>query len=379
MKLRALFATACAGLLVAPMAFAEVSAKVGLSGDVETNTTWQYFTTEKGAGSDDLNSNAWSNDGRTHLKLTGRVDSDSGWFAAAQGDAMIATGGTTGVDDAWVQFGTSSFATKIGRYGLEELLSKGQDTYIAEAPLRGAGRYQGDYFRGRFGDAIGNIGFDFTFSETSKMQIGVIVGGKDVSSVLLSTDSTGTAVQSTATFGANVYGIRPVFIFNSGAFTVKVGGEYGMTSAKDEKISSGTTWVDNDYEKNQMGGAVDLSMTAGTMSFGVAGAYGQTTGQWVTGEDVADLTQMSVFGWFKMPVGEADTLGLGVGYFSNDTKDVVTNDSVESYISYAHQLPVEGLKMTFAGSYAMASADPEKGSSQDSSAYGVRMRMNYDF
>ena len=379
MKLRALFATACAGLLVAPMAFAEVSAKIGMVGDVETNTTWEYFTTENGAGSDDLNSNSWTNDGRTHLKLTGRVDSDSGWFGLAQGDAMIATNGTTGVDDAWVQFGTSSFATKIGRFELEELLTKGQDTYIAEAPLRGAGRYEGNYFRGRFGDKIGNIGFDFTFSDTSKMQIGVILGGKDVNSTLLSVDSTGALVESTASFGANVYGIRPVFILTSGAFTAKVGGEYGMTSAKAEKIASGDVWVDNDYEKSQMGGAIDLSMTAGTMTFGLNGTYGQTTGQWVTGEDVADLTQMAVFGWFKMPVGEADTLGLGVGYFSNDTEDVVTNDSVESYVSYAHMLPVEGLKMTFAGSYAMATADIDGGSSQDSSVYGVRMRMNYDF
>lgn len=379
MKLRALFATACAGLLVAPMAFAEVSAKIGMVGDVETNTTWEYFTTENGAGSDDLNSNSWTNDGRTHLKLTGRVDSDSGWFGLAQGDAMIATNGTTGVDDAWVQFGTSSFATKIGRYELESLLDKGQDTYIAEAPLRGAGRYEANYFRGRFGDKIGNIGFDFTFSDTSKMQIGVILGGKDVNSSLLSVDSTGALVESTASFGANVYAIRPVFMLTSGAFALKVGGEYGMTSAKAEKISSGDTWVDNDYEKTQMGGAVVLSMTAGTMTFGLNGAYGQTTGQWVTGEDVADLTQMAVFGWFKMPVGEADTLGLAVGYFSNDTEDVVTNDSVESYVSYAHQLPVEGLKMTFAGSYAMATADIDGGSSQDSSAYGVRMRMNYDF
>ena len=379
MKLRALFATACAGLLVAPMAFAEVSAKIGMVGDVETNTTWEYFTTENGAGSDDLNSNSWTNDGRTHLKLTGRVDSDSGWFGLAQGDAMIATNGTTGVDDAWVQFGTSSFATKIGRYELESLLDKGQDTYIAEAPLRGAGRYEANYFRGRFGDKIGNIGFDFTFSDTSKMQIGVILGGKDVNSSLFSVDSTGALVESTASFGANVYAIRPVFMLTSGAFALKVGGEYGMTSAKAEKISSGDTWVDNDYEKTQMGGAVVLSMTAGTMTFGLNGAYGQTTGQWVTGEDVADLTQMAVFGWFKMAVGEADTLGLAVGYFSNDTEDVVTNDSVESYVSYAHQLPVEGLKMTFAGSYAMATADIDGGSSQDSSAYGVRMRMNYDF
>ena len=135
MKLRALFATACAGLLVAPMAFAEVSSKIGLSGDVETNTTWEYKSIDRGAGgSDDLATNSWSNDGRTHLKLTGRVDSDSGWFALAQGDAMIATSGTTGVDDAWVQFGTSSFATKVGRYELEELMSKGEDVYIAEAP-----------------------------------------------------------------------------------------------------------------------------------------------------------------------------------------------------------------------------------------------------
>ena len=382
MKLRALFATACAGLLVAPMAFAEVSAKIGMVGDVETNTTWEYFTTENGAGSDDLNSNSWTNDGRTHLKLTGRVDSDSGWFGLAQGDAMIATNGTTGVDDAWVQFGTSSFATKIGRFELEELLTKGQDTYIAEAPLRGAGRYEGNYFRGRFGDKIGNIGFDFTFSDTSKMQIGVIVGGKDLSTSASYVDpTTGVSTEvATASFGANVYGIRPVFILTSGAFTAKVGGEYGMTSAKAEKILvNDTAWIDNDYEKVQMGGAIDLSMTAGTMTFGLNGAYGQITSQWATGEDFADVTQMAVFGWFKMPVGEADTLGLGAGFFSNETEDIVTNDSVESYVSYAHMLPVEGLKMTFAGSFATATADLEGGSSQDSSVYGVRMRMNYDF
>lgn len=384
MKLRALFATACAGLLVAPMAFAEVSSKIGLSGDVETNTTWEYKSIDRGAGgSDDLATNSWSNDGRTHLKLTGRVDSDSGWFAAAQGDAMMATSGSTGVDDAWVQFGTSSFATKVGRYELEGLMSKGEDVYIAEAPTA-PGRYEGNYMRGRFGGSAGNIGFDFNFSESSKMQVGVILGGQDGNETAISTSTdpnTGQVVTKVTTlpFGVNVYGIRPVFVFSGGAFTVKVGGEYGLFNAKAERTTVEDVWVENKFERNKMGGAVDFSMNMGAMNFGVAGAYGQITGKMVTGEDYNDQTQMSIFGWFKMAVGEADTLGLGVGWLQGETDNVSDSDGIQSYVSYIHQLPVEGLKIKFAGSYAAGTLSPDNGKDQDSDAYGVRMRLNYDF
>ncbi|GAK50806.1 hypothetical protein U14_02047 [Candidatus Moduliflexus flocculans] len=384
MKLRALFAAACAGLVVAPMAFAEVSATLGLSGDVETNTTWEYKSVDRGAGgSDDLATNSWTNEGRTRLKLTGRVKSDSGWFAAAQGDGMIATSGTTGVDDAWVQFGTSSFATKIGRYEFEKLMTKGEDVYIASAPTAPS-RYEGNYMRGRFGGSAGNIGLDFKFSDTSKMQIGMVLGGQDGNETAISTSTdpdTGQVVTKVVSlpFGVNVYGIRPVFMFSGGAFTVKVGGEYGLFNAKAERTTVENVWVENKFERHRMGGAVDLSMNMKAMNFGVSGAYGQVTGKMVTGEDYNDLTQLTFFGWWKMAVAEADTLGLGASWSQAETDNVSESDGIQGYIVYIHQMPIEGLKIKFAGSYAAGTLSPEGKKDQDSDAYGVRMRINYDF
>jgi len=384
MKLRALLATACAGLLVVPSAFAEIKATIGLSGDVETNTTWEYKSIDRGAGgSDDLATNSWSNDGRTHLKLTGRIESESGWFAAGQGDAMIATSGSTGVDDAWLQFGTSGFATKVGRYELEGLFSKGEDVYIVDAPTA-PGRYEGNYMRGRFGGSAGNIGFNFNFGEASKMEVGLILGGQDGNEPAISTSTdpdTGQVVTTVTTlpFGVNVYGIRPVFVFSGGAFTVKVGGEYGLFNAKAERTTVNDVWVENKFERSKMGGAVDFAMNMGAMNFGIAGAYGQQTGQYVTGEDLPDQTQMSIFGWFKMAVGEADTFGLGAGWLQGETDGVSESDGLQGYVSYVHQMPVEGLKVKFGASYAAGTLSPDGGKDQDSDGYGVRMRFNYDF
>jgi len=385
MKLRALLATACAGLLVVPSAFAEIKASIGLSGDVETNTTWEYSSIDRGAGgSDDLAKNSWSQDGRTHLKISGRIENESGWFAAGQGDAMMSTGGSTGVDDAWLQFGSSGFATKVGRYEFEGVFSKGEDVYIAGAPTA-PGRYEGNYMRGRFGGNAGNIGFDFNFGEASKMQIGLVLGGLDANEPAISTSTdpnTGQVVTKVTTlpFGVNVYGIRPTLVFSGGAFTVKVGGEYGLYNAKSERTTVNDIWVENKSERTKMGGAVDFSMNAGAMNFGVSGSYGQQSGKYVTGEDLPDQTQMAIFGWFKMAVGEADTFGIGAGYLAGETDNVSDSDGLESYVSYVHQMPIEGLKVKFGGSYAAGSLDPKgNAQTQDSDAYGVRMRFNYDF
>jgi hypothetical protein len=383
MKLRALVATMCAVLLVAPAAFAETTSTMSISGDVETNSTFEISTTEKGAGNDDLTQTGMTHDGRTHITFDGRTESDSGWFGAAKGDAMIATSGTTGVDDAWVQFGTSSFSMLVGRVEMESAFSKGQDTYIAEAPNM-PGRYQGDFFRGRVGGGAGHVQMDFNLGEASAFQLGIMLGGADQGTTYVSTSTdpnTGAVVTEVLStdIGVNVWGARPQFKYSSGSLTVKLTGEFGMYTPKSDKYCVDGYCDDNNASLTQMGGALDVSGTFGSMEAGIASAYGMETGTTIDDADLADTALMAIFGWMKMAVGEADTFGAAVGYQMKDVEDSTTDTGIETYVSYAHQLPVEGLKVTFAGSYAMASTDPEVGEGVDNSGFGVRCRFNYDF
>jgi hypothetical protein len=373
MKLRVLVATMCAVLLVTPAVFADTTSTMSVAGDVETNTTFEISDVDGGDSS-----NAMTNEGRTHIKFEGRTESDSGWFGAAIGDAMIDGNGSTGVDDAWVQFGTESFAFKIGRIELDSAFGKGQDTYISGAP--GApDRYQVDYTRGRFDGAINNAALDFSMGETSNLQIGLVMGNKDeeyTAKTITVTDAITNEteeLQVTTSFGVNVIGVRPQFKFSSGALTAKITGEYAISMPQSDADDV------KDYALNEMGGGVDLSGTFGSIEAGLAFAYGMITGTNRDNTDMADQATISSFGWAKLPVGEADTLGLGAGFTSYDADKVTTDTMIETYVSYAHSLAVEGLKVTFAGGYTMASVEPEGGSTSDNNGFGVRCRFNYDF
>jgi len=354
MKLRVL-AVLCAALLVAPAAFAELSATMDVAGDVETNTNF----TIADDGSD--NTLTWGNDGRTHIKFSGRVDGDNGWYGYAEGDAMIDTDNSDGigVDNAFVKFGTESFALLIGRYEATTLFGKGQDTYIVGAPgvsvdvdadgeadfAFGTDRYQTDTLRGR--NDFNNIDLFF-----GGLEIGV-----------------GIATQG----DMNLYGARPVYTLSTDTMTLHVGGEFISYTPTNSDAS--------DASQTDIGVGANVEVSVGG-TLGASVAYGLTTADDDAGNSLPDYSIISTFLYYKMPVGD-NTLGLGGGFTAGTTEDVVDATMFEGYVSFKQQLPVEGLYMSYAASFASASfdldgslglADPD-----DTSAFGGRVRVNYAF
>ena len=375
MKIRMLLATVCASLLVVPAAFAELSPTMSLVGDVETNTTVESFSNE----SPDSDSLKLTNDGRTHIKFEGRTEAESGYYGYAKGDAMISTSGTTGVDDAFVEFGTPSWAFKVGRYEAEDLFSKGEDVYIAE-PSGFGGRYEGNYARGR-SDKAGNMGMRFNAGETMTIYIDSLIGN--------SSSTLGDG------FNTNLIGVRPMIKFASGNLTVKAGFDYLHEMPQDTE--------DNDYSYDKMGGAIDLAVKAGSIDLGTAFAYGTQEIESVSSTLLAggDRDVMSSFVYAKIPVGESNLVGLGFGYSAEEVDVVVSNSAasvietnenglVETYLCYIMQMPVDKLKMKLAASYAIATTESAAFAADttgaalvvtdaDNTAFGVRVRFNYDF
>jgi len=354
----------CALLLLAQGALAEMTSTMSISGDVETNTTAEFLT-EEGTDGDTDTSNI-TNDGRTHIKFEGRTEGDNGWYGAAKGDAMISTDGSTGVDDAYVEFGTSSFAIRVGRYEGEGAFSKGEDVYIAAAP--GApGRYEANYARGRFGAGHGHVGLHFAPSDNLKLYLDTTLGHTTDSSELIAADGTTEAVD----VAVNVFGVRPVVKFSNDAFTVKLAGDM-LTSVPQDS--------DSDYECTKWGFGVDASTTFGNVTVGAAAALGTKTGTSAANIDFDDAYTLSTFGYTTITVLEDDAIGAAVGYtmLSYDKSDDESKN-LEGYLVYIHQLPIEGLKIKFASSFSQATIEPEVGSDSDNTAFGFRMRLNYDF
>lgn len=335
MKLRALVVVLCASLLVVPAAFAEVSATMGIAGDVETNTD---FT----AADDGTDSTlTWSNNGRTHIKFDGRIEGDNGWFAYGKGDAMIDVGASVGVDDAYVEFGTEAFSFLIGRYEAPGLFGKGQDTFIVGAP-NAPGRYQADYTRGR--NTFNNIAL-----KLGSIEIGAVVTTED---------------------DMNLYGARPVYTLSSDAMTLKVGGEFATYMPTNSDAS--------DAKMTKVGGGANIEVSVGG-TLGASVAYGMITGDDADGNALADESTLSSFVYYTMPVGD-NSLGLAGGLTMYTMEDVTDNTMFEGFVSFNQQLPVEGLWIKYAASFAGASFDADSGADpDDTSAFGARVRFNYAF
>ena len=373
MKLRALLVVMCAALLVVPAAFAEMSANTSLSADVETNTTVSGDSTEV-SGGDDVTSFVFKQTGEVGVALESKLEADTGWFAAGKGKLTLASDGGASAGDVWIQIGkVDGSDIQVGRFGLNGAFSKGQDIYIASAP--GApSRYQGDYWKGEFDGDADTIALHF-----GGVELGFILGSGDDTSVdIAATDpTTGQVTTSTETFGTNIYAIRPQYKFGGESFTLKVAGEYGMSVPQSTTLSGYNN--DNKFQDVRYGGAVDASFVFGASTVGVSAAYGMKTGKNFDDSDMTDTTETAAFGWWKMAVGESNTLGLGAGWAKVDVDGVSADSKVEGYVSFSQQLPVEGLKIKYGASYAVATLEPEGCDSTSNSGYGARVRLNYDF
>lgn len=310
-------------------AFAEVS----LSADVETNTTVEMDSN----GSDTM---ALTNDGRVKFTLESKTENEEGMFAAATGSAEIAITGDVDASDAYFQLGSESWNLRVGRYEAEGLFAKGEDVYIADAG--GPGTVETNKSRGR---TAGAIGLQFTASESMTVEINTVVGGAD--------DYQDTAV--------NQVGFRPVLILSAGAVSASVGADYYMLMPQDSDS-------DTEYTALGAGGKLEFSVSD-ALAIGGAFGYLDEEGKDAAGDTVEEETTMSFSGYLTMAMGD-NTLGVAGMMTMRDKAD---DSQMDALISYAMPLPVEGATVKFGGSFSQWS------NGTDTTAFGGRVRFNYDF
>jgi hypothetical protein len=319
-----------ASLLVVPAAFAEVN----VAGSMRSQFTFESTSDV----TDEMNIVGGD---RLKFTVSGKTENEDGMFAGAQAQAMLKTDGTAGVDDAWLEFGTSSFSAKIGRFEAEGLFSMGEDIYVIAAP-GGPDAVETNKSRGRT-----NAGAAVRFSPSETMAIELATALGD-----------GGTYEDTAT---NQVGFRPVLILTAGALTVKAGADYYMLMPKDS---------DNDAEYTALGAGADLAFNlSDTVTLGGSFGYLDEEGKDVAGDTVGEETTMSFSGYMTMHMGD-NILGVGAKMTMRDEAD---DSHMQGYVSYQMPLPVEGAWVKFCPSFASYS------NSEDTSAFGGRVRFEYDF
>ena len=353
MKLRTLFAVLCAGFMAMP-AYAELK----LGANVETNSTISSSSLDD-AGQDLVK---FDNDGRVETSLEARTENENGFFFAGKGCFEIQVDGGYASCDVWASLGNSSFAFKVGHWEAEDMFPKGEDVYIAEVP-GAVGRYEMNKVRGRTPNGAGVV---VNFSDTMSLDFRTAF------------DTASSDFGAAKGVGVNNLGVRPILIIKPGNLTIKLGGEYLLTSPQDSDAKGEATVFG-------FGGVVQAKV--GNLTIGVTGAMKSEDGKNVVNNtdaegnvistsevDWADAVKTTSAGTYvQIPVGEADLLQVAGGFTTEDV-----NDSNHMYVfsSYGHQLPVEGAKIKFGVSFANAS---DIGGSDDGTAFGARVRFNYNF
>jgi hypothetical protein len=319
-------------MVFAPQAFAETD----MSANIETNTTFEADSN----GTDEVQ---YNNDGRVEVVLTSKMENEDGMFAAGKGCFEVQVNGGMGVCDVKFELGNPSFTLMVGRYEDEGLFSKGEDVYVAGT---GASQwYEANKVRGRDVDALGvkfGLGENMTFITR------------------LGYDNDGSM---------NELGIRPLIMMSAGSLSLKAGGEYLLKTPFDTDADDEETWV---------GGAVDISVSMGNIKIGGSATYGKNEVTEVVVDDVtgtsstvdSEETIMSDTVYVTLAMGD-NTLGLGAGYTMEDEAD--TNE-MYGFVSYAMPLPVEGAKVKFGASFASGDDGAD-----EPTAFGARLRFNYDF
>jgi hypothetical protein len=331
-----------ASLLVVPAAFAEVN----LAGSMRSQFTFESTSN----GTDEMNIVGGD---RLKFTVSGKTENEDGMFAGAQAQAMLQTDGTAAVDDAWLEIGTSSFSAKIGRFEAEGLFSMGEDIYVIDAP-GGPDAVETNKSRGR---TNAGAAVRFSPSETMAIEIATVLG--DVSETYLVVDAFGDV--EVVEVDMNQVGFRPVLILTAGALTVKAGADYYMLMPDDS---------DNDAEYTALGAGADLAFNlSDTVTLGGSFGYLDEDAKDSAGETFGEETTMSFSGYLTMNMGD-NILGVGAKMTMRDEAD---DSHMQGYVSYQMPLPVEGAWVKFCPSFASYS------NSEDTTAFGGRVRFEYDF
>jgi Porin-like glycoporin RafY len=172
-------------------ASAAAHAGVAFDANLETNTDFRKET----ATQDSI-----TNGGRVEINAAAEAKNGD-YFVKARGTMLVGlTGGGVGIDDAWVQVGSSSVDLKVGRFEAMDLFPLGKDV---AANIGNVG-YNANTLRGRKTDGRLHAALGMNASSAVRFELGLV-----------------TEKQA----GGATYGLRPVVQFNTGALTVRAGVE----------------------------------------------------------------------------------------------------------------------------------------------------------
>lgn len=170
---------------------AAAHAGVGFDANIETNTDFRKETATQ---------DAITNGGRVEINAT--ADAKNGdYFVKARGTLSVGlTGDGVGMDDAWVQAGSSSMDVKVGRFEGMDLFPMGKDV---AANIGNVG-YKANTLRGRMKDGRLHAALGVNASPALRFELGLVTEKQ--------------------TAGAS-YGLRPTVQFAAGALTLRAGVE----------------------------------------------------------------------------------------------------------------------------------------------------------
>ncbi|WP_338415742.1 carbohydrate porin [uncultured Sphaerotilus sp.] len=285
------FAVAIAALISAP-AFAAV----GWDANIELDTTYQNSALNVATGV--AGPRGASQTGRVEINAFSKTDKGGG-FVAGRASLLAGKGGSTGVDDMWVQIGNAAGDVKLGRFEAADVFPVGKDVIVEDggAPTG----YRTNTFRGRTSDA--HAALTLNAGSGIGFELGVMAAAKNT-------------------------GIRPVVSFGMNGFSAKVGLENGKNAAGKKVSGAGLT-----VGTTMAGAGLNASFGSGKVdgvkgsSFGLNGTFGPA----------------------------------GVGYIMDKT-NFTTGTKKENTFYAAYSLPLfdTGATITPAASYSKADGDTKR-------------------
>ncbi|UTV99745.1 carbohydrate porin [Marinomonas rhizomae] len=278
----------------------------------------------------------YKQDGRLELNVTGRHTMGDNFFAG-RGSLLIKTTGDAVVDDAYIQFGNSTWDLQAGRFEAVNLFPKGKDTLIEH--VGAVDVYEANLVRGREGDEAGQFALHFNANDSVKFELATIYGDPNID------DDTSTVDNTTA-----ISGVRPSVTFAAGDATITAGYE----SLKYDLTAGG--------EVKQSGYAVAANFDVAAANVNLAATFGKDH---ETDEKVTSIMANMTYGNF------------GLGVISSSVDDGANDPSLlTTYVAYTMPvLDIENATVTLAGSYSSAK---DVGTANDK-VTAARVRFNYGF
>lgn len=223
-------------------------ADVKFDANIETNTTY------KSGRDNPLAASTFDNGGRIEINANAELLRQGEYFVNARGSLLLGLNADTGIDDAWIQFGSSVWDFKLGRFEAVDLFPLGKDTLVESVA---ANTYRANVLRGRFKDDQFHGAVGLNASPNLRFELGLISykGAKS---------------------GIVEQGVRPVAVYSNGALTLRAGIEHFDRGAGNQTgygLSAGYAvskegYVNASYAKSSDVNASSFGLNA---TFGPAG------------------------------------------------------------------------------------------------------------